>query len=392
MVDGSVLAPPSEGEGLQLKMVSMLEAGRETEKCQMFVVEEDIAFNRSEVAFTEGSHHVLLFETEYTEIPTEDENGNPVDAAAVHECPEGAPDIWSVVRVVGGSQNPDGNNFLDGLPDGVAMKVKPGTVLLMNTHYINTQPEPIETEAAINLYTIPQSDVKTEAGVLFYYNPFIQVAAESTGRARMRCPISEDIEVLNVQSHMHKMGMNYAANLTDAAGVMVDEFYTNTKWENVPIGRFEPTLKIAAGESIDYWCDYDNKTSDDVFQGLTTKDEMCMLIGPYWPRNDKLELCEDDARDFAATWVGNGDRTCGESYACLLDAIDAQGDLVKNVAPCMVNACERAAEPLSKLLNCFASSNDCSQQCGDGGEGCTGCLIESCAPQAESCGAAQCGE
>ena len=83
--------------------------------------------------FTEGSHHVILFSTPYTEVPTEDDDGNPVDALAVHECPEGAGDIWDVDRIIGGSQNPNADNLLEQLPDGVAVKVEPGTILLMNT-------------------------------------------------------------------------------------------------------------------------------------------------------------------------------------------------------------------------------------------------------------------
>lgn len=391
--EAGVLAPPAEGEGLQLKMVSTLEAGRETERCQMFVVEEPIAFDRSEVAFTEGSHHVLLFETDYTEIPTEDEDGNPVVADEWHECPEGAADIWSVERVIGGSQNPNGDNLLNGLPEGVAMKVAPGTVLLMNTHYINATAEPLETEAAINLYTVPYDEVETEAGVLFYYNPFIHVGPQSTGRARMRCRVDKDIEVLNLQSHMHKIGVDFHAHLVDHDGSMMDEIYQTTNWENVPIERFAPTLEVEAGQSLDYYCDYENNDMRDVYQGLTTEDEMCMLIGPYWPRDDNLEVCDDPEGGYVATWIGSGDRDCGESYACLLEVLNDDDADIEKAFPCVTNSCEAVAEPLSNVVNCFLADGGgaCDEACGSDGEGCTSCLIEACAPQIEVCGASQCG-
>jgi hypothetical protein len=260
---------------------------------------------------------------------------------------------------------------------------------LMNTHYINTRAEPLETEARINLYTVPYDDVETEAGVLFFYNPLIHVPAQSTGRARMRCEVTSDIEVMNVQSHMHKLGNNYQANLLDADSGMVKELYKNTLWENVPIGRFAPTQTITAGQSVDYWCDYENYTSDDVYQGATTKDEMCMFIGPYWPRDDAMEVCENADGDFDATFIGDGNVSCGDTYGCVLTAIDGpDDDLLDRVSVCMANACEQVAEPASEVLLCFALTDDCEEQCGDDGEGCTTCLLTACAPEVEACGAA----
>ena len=83
----TALAAPPAGQGLQFRMTTTLAPSFETERCQMFQVGPDgLAFDHSEVRYTPGSHHVLLYETAYTSFPTKDENGVAVDAAAVHDC------------------------------------------------------------------------------------------------------------------------------------------------------------------------------------------------------------------------------------------------------------------------------------------------------------------
>ena len=54
-------------------MVSQVAPGLEIERCNFFRVPVDSEgwyVEREAVRYTQGSHHVLLFSTDYTEIPT----------------------------------------------------------------------------------------------------------------------------------------------------------------------------------------------------------------------------------------------------------------------------------------------------------------------------------
>src|SRR4051812_4359220 len=74
------LTPPPADKGTQLQMVSVLNAGVETERCKFFRVPEGGWYvNRQDVRYTPGSHHVLLFTTKYTTIPTVDIHGKTID-------------------------------------------------------------------------------------------------------------------------------------------------------------------------------------------------------------------------------------------------------------------------------------------------------------------------
>ncbi|MDC3959232.1 hypothetical protein KEG38_35590 [Polyangium jinanense] len=346
-----LLAPPEAGKGVQFKMVTKLDPGTEAEHC-MFVKApaEGLFVNRDEVRYSKGSHHFLLFQTSYDDIPTQKEDGTVVDTSGVFDCSDGATDGWEVEKLVAGSQNADGDSMLR-FPQGVAMKVRPGAVLLMNAHYINASMNVIEPEVRVNLYTIPEAEVKTEGDILFIYNPFIYVGAQAEGRARMRCPVHTDITIANVQSHMHARGVGYAASIVGQA----DPFYTSTQWENVAVKDFGEGLQVKAGEWFDYWCDYSNAETRDVFEGPRSTDEMCMLLGSYYPADSATAHCraEPDVPGqpnfIGAEWVGNGKATCAESFACVQQAISAS----QEITPCVTSSDAAVSREFSDALRCF---------------------------------------
>jgi Copper type II ascorbate-dependent monooxygenase, C-terminal domain len=393
--DDAGLAPPAEGQGIQLKMVFDLPAGEETESCMLIQVGPDgLAFNHTQIEYTSGSHHILLFETPYTTMPTEDKHGVKLDPTQIHGCPSGGGDHWDITRVIGGSQNADGANAVDELPEGVGFKLAPGSILLLNTHYLNASSERLKTDARINLYTVPFDSVKEEAGALFYYNPFINIRAHSTNSATMSCPIAKDIKLLNMQSHMHRRGVGYVANLTDGKGEKLQELYTNDLWEGVPIKRYGAGLDIKAGQRLDYRCDYNNAEDRDIIQGLTTEDEMCVLLGVYYPRDTHLERCEDENGDRNGTWIGSGKALCGDSFKCILDALRGPEDEAEAAYfGCVVDACPGVAPELSGLVACQISVGygACDDACEKlTAPSCMDCLLSECAAEVTACGAAKC--
>ncbi|MGK4000273.1 hypothetical protein [Sorangium sp. So ce1024] len=387
---GVLLEPPPPGAGVQYRMTSMVEPAQEIERCQLFVAPpEGLNVNREEVRFSGGSHHVLLYATPYTEMPTETRRGQKLDPTQVHDCNDGPQADWDVTGVIAGAQSSDGKSFLGGMPEGVALKVPPGTVLLMNTHYLNSSAEPLETDARINLFTIPDEEVTTEAGMLFHYNPFISVPAHGETSARMRCTTEHDISIVRIQSHMHRRGVGYVAHKVDAEGNMT-ELYAHDRWEDVPSQEFNPVLELKAGEALDYRCDFKNTEARDVAQGLTTRDEMCMLIGPYFPRSAAYENCASEQGFFVPTWFGSGKSTCSEALSCMNSTPPEAGDAA--FYGCVVNSCEGVGPQLSEVITCQISGGygACNEACTQDAEACNTCIVEACAAEMEACEIATC--
>ncbi len=349
-----LLEPPPAGQGVQFSMRTRLEAGVEAEHCKFVKAPaNEMWVNRDEVRYGGGSHHFLLYATAYTEIPTKKEDGTPVDTSGVFDCSEGATNGWKITKLIGGSQNGTSGDSLLRFPPGVAIPVPAGAVLLMNAHYINSTDGALEPDVYINLWTIPKADVQQEGDILFLYNPLIKVPAQGTGRARWRCPVHKDITVANVQSHMHRRGVGYSANVVGQA----DPFYTSAGWENVPVKRFEPGMVLHAGETLDYHCDYMNPENREVFQGPRSTDEMCMLIGSYYPADPATASCSDEQGEMAGEWVGNGSATCAQTWTCFQDAFH-QDKVLRGLTSCVDKASPTVAKESSALLRCMMRTND----------------------------------
>lgn len=384
--DGNTLAPPAAGKGVQVKMRSALKAGVETERCMFYQVgDNDLAVYREEVQFTHGSHHVLLFVTPYQSIPTEDRFGTAVDTSGVFECgPEGPTAHWTVTGVAGGSQIAHGTPVVDDLPPGVAFVIPAGTILLMNTHYLNATDATMQTDARINLYTIDRTEVQQEAGILFWYNPIIYAPSGQRSRAQEICPIRKDINLVNAQSHMHKRGVGYVAKERDATGVEQGELYRTTEWEEVDLRPFNPARLLRAGQSVDFACDYDNKSDHDIIQGLATTDEMCMFIGLYYPKDRQTELCglndEWSGAFWAATWIGQGASTGAQTASCLTNAKPLTEDDGASFFKCVVESCGTIGQQVSDAARCLATQGlgACETPCATDAESCRTCVNEQC--------------
>ena len=392
-----LLDPPPAGQGLQLRMVSTIAPGQEIERCKFFQVPAGgLNVHEAVVRYVTGSHHVLLYRTSYTSIPTVTRDGKALtpDENGVFDCAEGAAADWDITGVVAGAQSPKAKNAAT-FPPGVAAKLAPGTVLVINTHYLNASSQPLVADARLNIYTLADKDVVHEGGFLFYYNPFIRIPARSAASSRMRCTLPQDITLISGQSHMHRRGVGYTANVVEPAGGSLTQIYESHDWEDVPIADWSPGMQLHAGQSIDFTCHYQNSEERQVAQGPTTKDEMCMFLGNYYPRNPELEGCGIDARQGGPTFIGTGtadgkttlqciakyagsDETAGDFYGCVQDSCPAIGDQVTGHLKCQVTQ--------------TSESGGCATACGPAGspEGCHSCVTTACGPAMAALDSAKC--
>jgi len=342
--------PDPGPEQLELRMTATIPAGAEVEYCQ-FVTVPETWVTRDAVDFTAGSHHVLVYQTPYAAIPTQKENGKVVDTSGVFDCSDGATNGWKVTKLVGGSQNQTGESFLS-FPEGVGVRL--GGVLLMNVHYRNGSDAPLTTDVKVRFDTEAADQISQEGDVLFLFNPLISVPPGHTASAHWRCPVYRDITIVNAQSHMHARGVGYEARVDGQA-----PFYVNDRWEGVPVKNFE-SLTVKAGSTLDYHCDYRNTGAAPVYMGPRTTDEMCMLIGSYYPADPRTANCLDASGNLpGGEWIGTGEATCQQTMGCIQEAQGLQA-----ITDCMLAASPAVAHESSELLRCFIGADDPLAQCG----------------------------
>ena len=346
---GCTASPAAEKPGVQLEMTTTIQAHTEVEHCK-FVTVPDAWVTRDQVEFSSGSHHVLLYQTAYDTIPTQKDDGTPVDTSGVFDCSDGATNGWSITRLIGGSQNASGESLL-AFPEGVALHI--AKVALINVHYINATDAPLTPKVKINLYALPADKVQQEGDILFLYNPLISVRGGSTARAEWRCPVYRDITIANAQSHMHARGVGYAASIDERA-----PFYVNDRWQNVPVQHYD-NLVVHAGEHLHYHCDYRNTEARAIYEGPRTSDEMCMLIGSYYPADPRTAACLDSTGQLpGGDWVGQGGATCAQTMACVQTAASFHA-----ITDCRLAAAPQVSHAASELLRCTFGASDPAGAC-----------------------------
>jgi hypothetical protein len=347
---------PADEHKLEVGMKTTIPAGAEVEYCQ-FVMVPETWVTRDQVKFTPGSHHVLVYQTPYTSIPTQKDDGKPVDTSGVFDCSDGPTNGWSVTKLVGGSQNATGEAFLS-FPEGVGVKI--GGVLLVNVHYRNGSDEPLDTDVKVVFDTATPDQITTEGDILFLFNPLISVPPGRTSRSHWRCPVYSDITIVNVQSHMHARGVGYQARVDGEA-----PFYVNDRWEGVPVKQLE-NFTVKAGSKLDYYCDFRNTTGTPVYMGQRTTDEMCMLIGSYYPADPRTANCLDDNGDFnsvAGEWIGQGTASCQQTLGCIQQALQ-DGKGLPALTDCMLAASPDVSSESSALARCLFTADDAGAECG----------------------------
>jgi hypothetical protein len=255
---------------------------------------------------------------------------------------------------------------------------------MMDLHVLNTSTAALPVTVQMNLDAIPASQVKQEAGIYFFYDPFIAVPPAGSSHARMSCPVTSDLTLTTAQTHMHKWGLGGTADLRDGAGAMVKHLYTSNTWADPPVTEWSaPPMTVQAGQQIDFECNYQNDGATTIIQGLSAvTNEMCVFGGAYYPRDEKFETCGRTGsfgdQGTAATYIGTGTATCTDTLLCLQSAQQAT-----DAAPfytCMVDSCPAAAKPLTEFIDCTFSAPAGSDVMTVCGSQISACLAATCTP------------
>jgi hypothetical protein len=344
------LEPPPTGKGIQLRMTKTVAPGIESYGCRLFQVPDGGLYVHEEtVQFGRGGHHVLLYKTPYESIPERDENGRAIDNSEVHDCSDGVTALWKVDSVLGGSEIFGHPGMLRGLPEGVAVHLPGKTVIVMSVHYLNVSPAPSVVDARVNWSTISSGEVKMEAGLLYLDNKLLYVPPMGTSTARVRCPVQSKVSLVNLQSHMHARGTSFSAITTDASKGTPLVMYETTKWIEPPVQSFDPFLMLHEGQTIEIRCDYASHEPRTIGYGPQSTDEMCQLIGPYFPRDERLEACADAHGEYAAEWIGQGLSDGVTTRSCLECAPQIGGH---EYAACIFDACPAISARVSAAVRC----------------------------------------
>ena len=185
-------------------------------------------------------------------------------------------------------------------PEGVAAPMMVPSLYIFSHHYVNTSPDPIRINAALNIETVDRDEVEEVASLVFDAIGGFEVPAGESLVVERTCVMERPVAVALVSTHTHAWGECASLNTFDGDEVSPDPFYVNRTWETPPIVHFAPgTFALDAGEGIHYACHFENTEDRTLVVDGTAEGEMCVFAAVVYPATQSVEQVEET--------VANGD-------------------------------------------------------------------------------------
>jgi hypothetical protein len=284
MLDG--FEPPAPAEG-QIQIVSPIvrdiASGADVTLCSYLPIDQalpstldvtDAVGLQSDI----GGHHAIVYLAE---------RERPVDT---HECTD---DDMVNARYIAGAGGGDAGGTRDPIPEGVAYRIDAGRQLMIQTHWINTTPDPIDGQAAFNLDVQPPSDDVELANLFTWLSTEIAVEPGQPAAVHSDCVIERDMSFYQIGGHAHERGTRVALTYTPAgqtAASIYDEEWTPYYTFDPPRLNYtrEEAVQVHAGDTLSIDCEYFNDTGET----LTFPLEMCVGFAFYVPAEEQIN-CSD---------------------------------------------------------------------------------------------------
>ena len=161
------------------------------------------------------------------------------------------------------------------LPEGVAFRLMPQQRLAIDFHFVNTSELPARTNAAFDLELLPAEEVEAWAGVAMLDSaPFDLPPGRSS--FEFDCPVPHEIEVIDVQGHMHELGARFDFEVVRADGT-IEPVYAVDPWTpglrtDPPSQAYGPgEMVLRPGDLMRTRCTWENPSE----QHLPYPAEMC---------------------------------------------------------------------------------------------------------------------
>src|SRR5207245_2573241 len=118
--------------------------------------------------------------------------------------------------------------------------------LRLNLHYINlSRSETIRAEARVVFHAVAADQVTTLGAGLFLTALDIHVPPGTSGSASTTCATPHELNLINVQSHMHQHAKHFQATLGSG-----EVLYQNDSWDEPLLRLFNPPRTLAAGAPV----------------------------------------------------------------------------------------------------------------------------------------------
>jgi hypothetical protein len=168
------------------------------------------------------------------------------------------------------------------LPEGTGIRVEPGSIIVQQMHYYIPKDNQVADQTRIDVMI--EDEVALDAWIQPFANPFwlygdyMEIPAGSSNHEEsFSYTFRDGGTIYSANLHMHKLGRSARFTLQRADGTetcLLDVPAYDFDWQRTY--TFKSPVVIGAGDRMKLECRFDNPTSEDVYWGDGTADEMCL--------------------------------------------------------------------------------------------------------------------
>jgi len=178
------------------------------------------------------------------------------------------------------------------IPEGVAFRIQKKSVLMVQTHWINTSNAPVVGQAVFNIDVQPPNGTRQSAQLFAAYTARVTLPPRGPAKATTACTIKQDMKLFALGGHAHEWGTHVRLTI-DRAGkndMLYDHAWEAHYQADPPLNYYDTKapLELHAGDVLHVDCDYQN-TSD---AEIRFPREMCVGMGFYFPGTADIQ-CGD---------------------------------------------------------------------------------------------------
>lgn len=201
----------------------------------------------------------------------------------------------------------------------------------MNSHYFNYTEDDLVGEVRVNLIGIPEHEVVNEADNFLWFNPFIYIHPGESFSTDLTCSLPPGTEQATMLTHTHQLGTQVQV-FSSIDGGEKQLLHTERDWQHPKTVVYDQPYQWQAGEKFRFQCDFENSTDGTVMVGTSSRDEMCVISGYYYPKVENTDgpggfggavSCFDEVIRRAMT----GDRVPPELLEIFQEAMEDGGDV-----------------------------------------------------------------
>lgn len=222
-------------------------------------------------------HHAILMD-----VP-----GSESRLGQSHECTDA--DMTNARFLAGGSDA--AAQFK--IPEGVGFRIKPGAVLMVQTHWINTTDQSATGQTIFDINAKDPTPSRQRAQLFAAFTTKVSLPPRSNSKAQAVCNIKQDMKLFALGGHAHEWGSNVRLHVerkNKVAETLYDKPWEPTFQADPPLNYYDiaAPLELHAGDVLTVDCDYKNTTDAEI--GFPR--EMCVGVAFFFPGTADIQ-CGD---------------------------------------------------------------------------------------------------